>query len=85
MAEQLHGITLFPQELLNVRLSQTAQNWEQNIRFQHEIAEVKRELGSQGRVLVRPSGTEPVLRLMVEASESALAKKMTIRLANAIS
>jgi phosphoglucosamine mutase len=48
--------------------------------LQNEIARVQAELGEQGRVLVRPSGTEPLLRIMVESSDAqrslALAQSM---------
>lgn len=84
MAEQLSQVQLFPQTLLNVRLAQ-GQDWQQHTRLQAEIAQVEKELGSNGRVLVRASGTEPVLRFMVEARDVNTAKQMAERLANTIS
>ena len=47
-------------------------------------AEVERELGDGGRILIRPSGTEPLLRLMVEARDAAVAEQMAQRLATAL-
>jgi phosphoglucosamine mutase len=47
-------------------------------------ADVGRELGEDGRVLVRPSGTESLLRIMVEATEEARARSLADRLAAAI-
>jgi phosphoglucosamine mutase len=84
MAEQLSDVVLFPQTLLNIRLHPT-QKWENNTRLHTEIALVEQELGTNGRVLVRASGTEPVLRLMVEASDANTSKQMADRLARAIS
>ena len=46
-----------------------------------ELAAVERELGDRGRVLVRPSGTEPVVRVMVEAPTGAEAERVAERLA----
>lgn len=40
------------------------------------IAQVEKELGSDGRILVRESGTEPVIRVMVEAKKDAICKEM---------
>jgi len=48
------------------------------------IAQVESELGQTGRVLVRPSGTEPLLRVMVEAKEQAIAQAQAEKLANII-
>jgi phosphoglucosamine mutase len=45
---------------------------------------VEAELGSTGRVLIRPSGTEPVLRIMVEARDPALARDGAQRMATAL-
>jgi phosphoglucosamine mutase len=44
---------------------------------------VESELGNSGRVLVRPSGTEPVLRVMVETHELSVAKRLAQSLADA--
>nr|WP_316638990.1 phosphoglucosamine mutase [uncultured Roseateles sp.] len=83
MAEQLQDVSLFPQTLINVRL-QPGQDWKSNARLAREQAEVTSELGNRGRVLIRASGTEPLLRVMVEASDAAVAKQSAERLAEAI-
>jgi phosphoglucosamine mutase len=46
-----------------------------------EKAAVERELGDNGRVLIRPSGTEPLVRVMVEARDAVLAESMAKRIA----
>ena len=50
----------------------------------NEVAAVEEELGADGRVLVRASGTEPVIRVMVEAAEDAAAQAATTRLCDAV-
>lgn len=52
--------------------------------FWREVAAVESELGADGRVLVRPSGTEPVVRVMVEATEEAVARRQADRLVAAL-
>ncbi len=79
MADLLNGVDLFPQTLINVRLK-AGEDWTSNLALAHEVQSVTRELGDHGRVLVRPSGTEPLLRLMVEASDGQLASTMAKRL-----
>jgi phosphoglucosamine mutase len=76
----LDGVVLFPQELINVRVASPAA-WQSNVALTDEIARVQRELGNDGRVLIRPSGTEPVLRVMVEARDGAQARGCAERLA----
>jgi len=83
LAEQLAAVTLFPQTMINVRL-QAGQDWKSNAVLAREQAEVTAELGSRGRVLIRASGTEPLLRVMVEASDAALAKQCAERLVRAV-
>jgi phosphoglucosamine mutase len=83
LAEQLQGVDLFPQTLINVRL-QPGQDWQANARLAAEQAAVTAELANRGRVLIRPSGTEPLLRVMVEASDAGLAQRCAQRLADAV-
>ncbi|MBB4841595.1 phosphoglucosamine mutase [Paucibacter oligotrophus] len=83
LAEQLAAVTLFPQTMINVRL-QAGQDWKSNAGLAREQAEVTAELGSRGRVLIRASGTEPLLRVMVEASDADLARHCAERLVRAV-
>ena len=82
VAELLTDITLFPQTLINVRL-RPEQDWRANTTLSDEIKAVQAELGDSGRVLIRASGTEPLLRVMVEARDTALAKSCAERLVEA--
>lgn len=67
LAELLKDVTLFPQTLINVRMGAGA-DWKGSAAIQSAIADAETRLASNGRVLIRASGTEPVLRVMVEAS-----------------
>ena len=80
LAQLLKDVTLFPQTLINVRL-QPDTDWTRNAALADAQAEVRRELGSNGRVLIRPSGTEPLVRVMVEARDPAQARRCAERLA----
>ncbi|MEO3713533.1 MULTISPECIES: phosphoglucosamine mutase [Roseateles] len=80
LSAQLEGVTLFPQTLINVRM-QPGQDWKGNAELARVQAEVTAELGDRGRVLIRASGTEPLLRVMVEASDAALAQSCAERMA----
>ncbi|HZW76415.1 MAG TPA: phosphoglucosamine mutase [Caldimonas sp.] len=82
LAELLQGVDLFPQTLVSVPLD-SGVDW-RNGRLAQEQGAVERELGSAGRVLIRPSGTEPVVRVMVEAHDAELARRCAARLAAAI-
>ncbi|MBP7566066.1 MAG: phosphoglucosamine mutase [Burkholderiaceae bacterium] len=83
LAQLLAGVQLYPQTLINVRL-RPDQDWKGSATVTSEIAAVERELGDQGRVLIRPSGTEPLVRVMVEAREAARAEVAARRLADAV-
>ena len=83
LAQQLSKVTLFPQTLINVRLK-AGQDWKSNSRLAQEHAEVTAELGQRGRVLIRASGTEPLLRVMVEASDANLARHCAQRMVDAV-
>jgi phosphoglucosamine mutase len=80
LADMLRDVTLFPQTLLNVRLAE-GMDWRSNARLAAAQDEVTRELGDRGRVLIRASGTEPVLRVMVESAIAEQSKAMAERIA----
>jgi len=82
LAQLLDGVELFPQTLLSVPL-ENGRDWRKG-RLAEEQGAVERELGQQGRVLIRPSGTEPVVRVMVEAHDAQLARRCADRLVAAI-
>jgi phosphoglucosamine mutase len=73
------AMTRLPQVLLNVTVDRRAADVAD--RMAAEIAEVERQLGDHGRVLVRPSGTEPLVRVMVEAPDEQAATAAAERLA----
>jgi phosphoglucosamine mutase len=83
LADQLAEVQLFPQHMINVRL-QPGQDWRGNGRLEAEQTAVQAELGALGRVLIRASGTEPLLRVMVEAADAGLAQRSAERLAAAV-
>jgi phosphoglucosamine mutase len=82
LPQLLHGVSLFPQTLINVRLAPDV-DWKANRTLASEQEAVQRELADNGRVLIRASGTEPLLRVMVEASDAELARGCAERLARA--
>lgn len=83
LAQQLAGLTLFPQTLINVRLA-PGQDWNNNALLAQTQAEIAQQLGNTGRVLIRASGTEPLVRVMVEARDAALANRYAQQLADVI-
>ena len=80
MAELLVDVVLFPQVLINVRLDKD-QNWQANTQLSKAIQEVEAELGQSGRVLIRASGTEPLVRVMVEAKSQEMAQRCAEKMA----
>ncbi len=82
LAALLEGVALFPQTLINVRIA-AGSDWQSNPRLKDAQTAVERELGDSGRVLIRASGTEPVLRVMVEARDASQAKRAAERIAAA--
>jgi phosphoglucosamine mutase len=83
LSELASVVTKLPQVLRNVRVADRAGLGEASA-FWGEVAAVEAELGDAGRVLVRPSGTEPVVRVMVEAPTAEAAESYTGRLAAAL-
>ena len=76
-------LTLFPQTLINLRVA-PGFKWEDNAAMVAEKELVERELGDNGRVLIRASGTEPLIRVMVEARDAAMAESMARRIAGKV-
>jgi phosphoglucosamine mutase len=81
LAELLAPVTLFPQVLINVRL-RPGQDWKAAAGLAEAESQVQRELGKNGRLLIRASGTEPLVRVMVEARDAAQAQSCADRLAD---
>ena len=73
----------FPQVLKNVRTSQKLP-LKRIPGFQKKIKDLEKKLGSDGRILVRPSGTEPVIRVMVEGKDESLINTMADELCNMV-
>jgi phosphoglucosamine mutase len=83
LAEASAPVALFPQRLINVPM-QRGWDWRRNAAVIKAERSAVSALGAAGRVLLRPSGTEPVLRVMVEARERTLADEHAETLAHAI-
>jgi len=84
MAQLLKGVELFPQTLINVRLA-PGQDWKASAELQAQTRAVEAELGDSGRVLIRASGTEPLVRVMVEARDAQQAQRCARRIADTLS
>lgn len=80
LAQMTADISMYPQSLINVKIP-AGYDWKSNTALQAEKAAVEEQLGERGRVLLRPSGTEPLIRVMVEAQEAELARSMAQRIA----
>jgi len=80
LAELLADVQLFPQTLINVRL-EPGFDWKNHAPLQTATREAETALGESGRVLIRASGTEPLVRVMVEARDAVLAQTTAERIA----
>lgn len=83
LSELAAEMTIFPQELVNVRVTDK-HAVTQNDKVAAIIAQVETEMNGDGRVLVRPSGTEPLVRVMVEAATEAACKDYVTRIADVV-
>jgi phosphoglucosamine mutase len=83
LSELAAVVTKLPQVLRNVQVADRA-GLSGSREFWAEVGAVETELGDAGRVLVRPSGTEPVVRIMVEAPNTEVAETIVDRLTGAL-
>jgi phosphoglucosamine mutase len=78
------GMKMFPQVLVNVRYTDGGENPLENETVKSVTAEVEAALGNRGRVLLRKSGTEPLIRVMVEGEDDAQVNAFANRIADAV-
>jgi len=83
LAQLLEGVKLFPQTLINVRVEKGF-DWQTHAGLQAARAKIEPELEGRGRVLIRASGTEPVVRVMVEAEQVETAERAAQALADSL-
>lgn len=83
LAELTEDLQLMPQVLINRRISK-GYDWQGNEKFMRAIDAAQGKLADRGRVLIRPSGTEPLLRIMVEAQDKDLAQQLAQEMAQAL-
>jgi phosphoglucosamine mutase len=76
-------LNLYPQRLINVRVARGF-DWERNAAISQARAAAERRLGAAGRLLLRASGTEPVLRVMVEGEDGAVVDGLAVELASVV-
>jgi phosphoglucosamine mutase len=83
LAELTADLVMFPQVLLNVKVPRGFQ-WDKHEAIRKAQADVEQSLNGKGRVLLRPSGTEPVLRVMVEGEPREAIESAAKRIADAV-
>jgi phosphoglucosamine mutase len=83
LAELKTGMSKFPQTMINVRLSAKV-DISNNQVINDAVTAAETELAGRGRVLLRPSGTEPLIRVMVEGEDQALVNKLVASLAETV-
>lgn len=86
MSELAGEIEIFPQVLVNAKVTNEGKKaYSDDAEIQAAIAEIEKKLDGNGRVLIRPSGTEPLVRVMLEGEDEAVIRPMAESLAEMIS
>jgi len=81
--ELKQGMSKFPQKMINVKVADR-DKLKNNPRIAELVQEAETQLNGKGRVLLRPSGTEPVIRVMVEGQDAVLVGKIAQHLSEAV-
>jgi phosphoglucosamine mutase len=83
LADLRSGLEIYPQTMINVRMARCF-DVKESPRVQQAIKEVESELADNGRVVLRASGTEPVVRVMVEGRDAAQVERLSRHLADTV-
>ncbi len=83
LAQLVENVEIYPQLLINVRVTDKKAAQE-DPDVQNAVKEVQEALGDEGRILVRESGTEPVVRVMVEAQSDEICHEYVLKVVNVI-
>lgn len=83
LAELVAGMPKFPQVMINVRIKERVDPAQSPV-IQAAVQQAEKALGTKGRVVLRASGTEPVIRVMIEAQDEAVAERQANELADAV-
>lgn len=83
LSELMEGLVMMPQVLINKRIER-GYDWKTNAGFMAAVKDAEAKLAGTGRILIRPSGTEPLLRIMVEAEDRELARATATATADAL-
>jgi phosphoglucosamine mutase len=73
LEKSLEGFTRLPQTLINLKVNDPNRIILSD-KFWSKVTKIEKTLGDKGRVLIRPSGTEPLIRLMVESNDSSISE-----------
>ena len=83
LSELMEGLVMMPQVLINKRIER-GYDWKANAGFMAAVKDAEAKLAGTGRILIRPSGTEPLLRIMVDAEDRELARATATATADAL-
>jgi phosphoglucosamine mutase len=84
LSELARVMEVYPQELINVTVADAAKTVAASETVGRAVSEAESRLGEEGRILLRPSGTEPVVRVMVEHEDEAVCRRVCEEVARVV-